>query len=57
VNCADILRSGKTDLKKSMDRHGSKHDGQDCPVQDAHEDTGQFFVVISRVWGHGSRFC
>ena len=50
------LRSRKTDLKKSMDRHGSKQGEKVYPVHGAHEDIGQFVVVISRVWGHESRF-
>ena len=35
---------------KSMDIHGSKQGGHGCPVQGAHEDIGQFVVVISWVW-------
>ena len=34
-----------------MDRHGSKQGGQECPVQGAHEDIGQIFVVNTTVRG------
>lgn len=49
VNSVDDGRSRKTDLKKSIDRHGSKQGGHGCPAQGAHEDIGQFVVVITRV--------
>ena len=52
----NILRSRKTDLKESMDRDESKQGGQECPVQGAYEDIGQFVVVNTSVWGLESRF-
>ena len=55
VNCVNTSGSRRktTDLKKSIDRHASKHDGQDCPVHGAHENTGQFFFVIIRACSQG----